>query len=119
MLKGAVPTPPAEADIDVYVSVDVFGTIRSRTDWHLVNEESLIAKTALEIMAISRNTGMVLISPQTASFEAEYSEQYYLWAGPFETKKQLRRSAPLLADFTDLTPQDMKVTRTSGVHVPY
>ena len=108
MLMGATVVSPDDntADINVYLLVDVFGTIRTRTDWHLVNEESLVAKTAIELSAICRHTGKVMILPQTSAYEAEYSEEYYLWAGPFKTTKKLRSSDSLLVDFRDLTPQD-------------
>lgn len=116
-LRGVQVVDPSSADYDVYITVDVFGTIRSRHDWHLANQESLIAKTALEMTAIDRRTGQVIVSPQTTSFEAEYNEQYILWAGPVQKMKELRRSEPLLADFKDMNSPS-EVTRYETPNIP-
>jgi hypothetical protein len=60
----------------------------------------LRAKTALEAMAIEHLTGQLVMPPQSASVEAEYNEQYILWAGPIIITKFLHDSEPLLADFS-------------------
>jgi hypothetical protein len=117
VLKGLEVVDPVDAEFDLYVTVDVFGTIRSRHDWHLVNQEVLKARTAMEMTAIDRLTGEVEISPQSVSFEAEYNEQYVLWAGPVSTKKLLRRSDPLMVDFSDLSPPK-EVEKSYGVYIP-
>lgn len=102
-LQGVYVVPPSEAEIDVYVTIDVFGTIRTRVDWFLANNEILKAKTSVEMMAVDHLTGEVVMSPQSAGSEAEYNEQYVLWAGPVSIKKLLRDSGPLMSDFTDLS----------------
>jgi hypothetical protein len=99
-LQGVKVVPPSEADIDVYITVDVFGTVRTRVDWFLANNEILRAKTALEVMAIEHLTGKLVMPPQSASVEAEYNEQYILWAGPIIITKFLHNSEPLLSDFS-------------------
>jgi hypothetical protein len=99
-LQGVNVVPPSEADIDVYITVDVFGTVRTRVDWFLANNEILRAKTALEVMAIEHLTGQLVMPPQSASVEAEYNEQYILWAGPIIITKFLHNSEPLLSDFS-------------------
>ncbi len=104
-LKGVIVVPPSEAEVDVYVTVDVFGTVRTRIEWFLANNEILRAKTALEIMAIDHQSGALIMKPQSASVEAEYNEQYILWAGPVKITKYLKESEPLLSDFTDLQMQ--------------
>jgi hypothetical protein len=81
--------------------VDVFGTVRTRVDWFLANNEILRAKTALEIMAVDHMTGELVMAPVLVSSQAEYNEQYILWAGPVSVKKMLKKSDPLLCDFTD------------------
>ncbi|AGF79745.1 hypothetical protein UWK_03218 [Desulfocapsa sulfexigens DSM 10523] len=101
-LQGVAVVPPSEAEIDVYVTVDVFGTVRTRIEWFLANNEILRAKTALEVMAIDHLSGQLVMVPQSASVEAEYNEQYILWAGPIMITKYLHASEPLLSDFTDL-----------------
>ncbi len=101
-LRGVNIVPPSEADIDVYITVDVFGTVRTRVDWFLANNEILRAKTAIEVMAVDHYSGQLVMKPQSASVEAEYNEQYILWAGPVMIRKYLKESEPLLADFTDV-----------------
>jgi len=101
-LQGVHVVPPSEAEIDIYVIVDIFGTVRTRVDWFIANNEILKARTALETLAIEHDTGRLVMEPQTASSEAEYNEQYILWAGPVMIKKYLRKSDPLLCDFTDV-----------------
>lgn len=101
-LQGVNVVPPSEAEIDVYIIVDVFGTVRTRVEWFLANNEILRAKTALEVIAIDHLSGELVMRPQSASVEAEYNEQYILWAGPVKITKYLKKSEPLLSDFTDL-----------------
>ncbi len=101
-LSGARIVPPSEAKVDVYVTVDVFGTVRSRVEWFLANNEILRAKTALEVMAVDHLSGELVMPPRSTAVEAEYNEQYVLWAGPVIKAKTLSPSRPLLSDFTDL-----------------
>ncbi len=105
-LQGVIVVPPSEAEIDVFITVDVFGTVRTRVEWFLANNEILRAKTALEVMAVDHLSGRLVMPPQSASIEAEYNEQYILWAGPVIITKHLREAEPLLADFTDLSSPD-------------
>ncbi len=74
-LNGVNVVPPSEAEVDVYITVDVFGTVRTRVDWFLANNEILRAKTSLEVMAVDHLTGKLLLAPQNAWCEAEYNEQ--------------------------------------------
>lgn len=60
MLKGVVIVPPERAEVDVYVTVDVFGTHRRRTELHAYNEEKLLAKTAFQVTAFDRERQVVL-----------------------------------------------------------
>jgi len=101
-LRGVHIVPPSEAEIDVYITVDVFGTVRTRVDWFLANNEILRAKTAIEVMAVNHDSGELVMAPQSASVEAEYNEQYILWAGPIMITKYLKKTEPLLTDFSDV-----------------
>lgn len=101
-LQGVFIVPPSEAEIDVYVTVDVFGTVRTRVEWFLANNEILRAKTSFEVMAVDHLSGRLVMPPKTAGAESEYNEQYILWAGPIIIKKTLVKSEPLLSDFTDI-----------------
>ena len=88
--------------------------MRTRVEWFLANNEILRAKTALEVMAIEHLSGKLVMPPQSASIEAEYNEQYILWAGPMIITKFLRDSEPLLADFSDLPISDTTAQRESS-----
>lgn len=111
-LKGVNVVPPSEAEVDVYITVDVFGTVRTRVDWFLANNEILRAKTSIEVLAIDHLSGQAVMAPQTAGAEAEYNEQFILWAGPITIRKTLKKAEPLLSDFTGLTEQDVKASST-------
>ncbi len=101
-LQGVPVVPPSEAEVDVYITVDVFGTVYTRVEWFVANNEILRAKTSLEVMAVDHWTGELLMAPQSASAESEYNEQYVLWAGPVSTRKTVQSAQALLSDFTDL-----------------
>lgn len=101
-LNNVYVVPPSEAEVDVYVTVDVFGTVRTRVDWLITNNEILKAKTAMEIMAVDHITGALVLAPQTAGGEAEYNEKYWFWVGLTNVKKSLNAGDQLLSDFSDL-----------------
>lgn len=121
-LQGVNIVPPSEAEVDVYVTVDVFGTMYTRVEWFLANNEILRAKASLEVMAVDHLTGELLLPPQSASAESEYNEQYVLWAGPVSIRKSLKNGEPLLSDFTDAQVQGnttQKVPATREEQAPY
>ena len=93
------------ADVIILVTVDVFGTVRSRTDYHLFNKEKLVAKTAMQVTVLKSN-GKLFIPPVFSGFEAEYKENYILWSGPINGKydrKMLRKIDDYLkVDFHEL-----------------
>lgn len=101
MLKGVIIVPPERADVDVYVTVDVFGTHRSRVEMHAYNEEKLLAKTAFEVTGFDRER-QVILKPTVVSWEAEYVEKYVAWIGPMAIEKKVRPSEGLLVDFQDI-----------------
>lgn len=101
MLNGVVPTTPNDpaAEVLVYVTVDIFGTVRSRFDAYLYNNETVKAETSFEIMAFDRE-GNNILKPQVANREAQYQEHYLLWAGPITTQERVYKGQGLLVDFT-------------------
>lgn len=103
-LRGIEVVPPEYADTDVFVTVDVFGTVRSRTELHLYNAETLKAQTKLEYFAVDRDSRKLLIAPKTAAYESQYQEQYALWMGPYSVGKTVKASDRLMVDFSDITP---------------
>ncbi|MGL4768460.1 MAG: hypothetical protein ACRCV6_10350 [Formosimonas sp.] len=103
LLNHVTPTTPSDSSADaiLYVTVDVFGIIRSRFDAYAYNQETLKAETSFEMMAFDRS-GQILLTPRTANREAQYAERYLLWAGPFRTDEKVRKGKGLLVDFADV-----------------
>lgn len=105
VLRGVQVVPPEAAEFDIYIAVDVFGTVRSRTDWLVRNVESLKAKTSLEMTIIERATGRVVTPPQVASYEAEYIEEFALWMGPYRKGSIIHEGPGLMVDFRDVVAE--------------
>lgn len=103
-LRGIEVVPPQYADTDVFVTVDVFGTIRSRTEFHVYNAETLKAQTKLEYFAVDRNTRKLIIKPASAAYETQYKEKYAFWTGPYKTSKTVKVSDGLMVGFGDIEP---------------
>lgn len=103
LLNGVQPTAPNDPDADaiLYVTVSVFGIVRSRFDIYAFNQETVLAETAIEMTAFDRK-GKVLMRPRNANKEAKYDENYFLWAGPFKTDEEVRQGKGLLVDFSDV-----------------
>lgn len=103
LLSGVIPTTPSDptADVLVYVTVDVFGIVRSRFDSLVYNNETVKAETSFEIMAFDRE-GKNILRPQQASKEVQYREHYLLWAGPIETRETVQAGQGLLVNFKDV-----------------
>lgn len=112
-LRGIDVVPPQFADTDVFVNVDVFGTIRSRTEWHLFNAETLRAQTKLEYFAVDRRNKNLLIKPQVNAYEAKYQEKYALWTGPYQVRKNIGETDGLMVDFSDIQPYSGSLKNTT------
>jgi hypothetical protein len=106
LFNGVVPTTPTDpsAEVLVYVTVDIFGTVRSRFDTLVYNNETVKAETSFEISAFDRE-GRMILRPQVANREAQYKEHYLLWAGPLTTQEKVYQGQGLLVDFTDVDGQ--------------
>jgi hypothetical protein len=103
ILNGVKPTTPSDetATAILYVTVDIFGLVRSRFDMYIYNQENVRAETAIEMMAFDRN-GKMIMKPQSANREAKYDENYFFWAGPFKTEEEVRKGKGLLVDFSSV-----------------
>ena len=103
LLNGVTPTTPTDrqAEILLYITVDIFGIVRSRFDALLYNNERVKAETSFEMMAFNQN-GEMIMPPQSASRMAQYTEHYLLWAGPVVTNEKVKNGAGLLVDFSDV-----------------
>lgn len=111
-LRGIDVVSPQFADTDVFVNVDVFGTIRSRTEWHLYNAEMLRAQTKLEYFAVDRNQKKLLIKPAVNAYEATYQEKYAVWTGPYKVQKGIKQTDSLMVDFSDIEPYSGSLKKT-------
>lgn len=103
LFSGVTPTVPTDpkADVLVYVTVDVFGTVRSRFDALAYNNETVKAETSFEISAFDKE-GKMIMKPTVANREAQYREHYLMWAGPFVSTERVMPGTGLLVDFTDV-----------------
>ncbi|CAG0908708.1 unnamed protein product [Darwinula stevensoni] len=111
-LNGVQPVAPNDksADAVLYVLVDIFGTVRSRFDAYIYNNETVKAETSLEMYAFDKE-GKLLMAPVNANREAKYQKHYFLWAGPVTTQEQVYQGQGLLVDFSDqLPPKSMLST---------
>ena len=121
LLNGVTPTIPTdpEATAILYVTVDIFGLVRSRFDMYVFNQENVRAETAIEMMAFDRS-GKMIMRPQNANREAKYDENYFFRAGPFKTEEEVRKGKGLLVDFSKVDgsqktyPADMQRHRWEG-----
>lgn len=120
MLSGVQEYPVDQADTILYVSVDVFGLNRSRTDVFVYNNEKLTSETAIELLAVDRRTGLPVMRAQNVNMEATYKEHYLFWVGPISTEKMVKKGDGLLVDFSDVDgkhknyPALMKRTSLDG-----
>ena len=103
-LRGIEIVPAQYADTIMFINIDVFGTIRSRTELHLYNAETLKAQTKLEYFAIDKASNQLLIKPTTNAYEAQYQERYALWTGPYAINKNIKAADGLMVDFSDIEP---------------
>lgn len=101
LLSGVEVTVPTDksADTLLYVTVDVFGTNRSRFDAYVLNKETLKAETAIEMMAFDKS-GRLIMRPQSSNDIAKYEEVYLFWAGPFYVAETVKTGTGLLKDWS-------------------
>jgi hypothetical protein len=117
LLKGVqvvLPNDPS-AEVVLYVSVGVFGIVRSRFDAFILNQETVVAETAIEMYAVDARTNKVLMRPRNSSHEAQYDENYLMWIGPFKTEARAQKGKGLLIDFSDVEEDDEPAVKTPKV----
>lgn len=107
ILKGVQVVLPNDPSVEavLYISVGVFGIVRSRFDAFIVNQETVLAETAMEMYAVDRSN-KILMRPRTSSYEAQYDENYVMWVGPFKTDARAQKGKGLLIDFSDVEDAD-------------
>ena len=104
LLSGVHVTTPQDPALEavVYVSVDIFGLVRSRFDAFVYNNETVRAETGIEMMAFDKATGKLIMPPRNASMQAAYKEHYMFWVGPMESDKKVSKAEGLLVNFSDV-----------------
>jgi hypothetical protein len=100
--RGHHLAEPPQATHELFVIVDVFGTVHERKDFQISNSESLTAKTKLEYSLFELSTKKLVTVPAVASFEATYRENYIVWSGPVNVQTTVKAAAPLLVNFSDI-----------------
>lgn len=119
-----VTTDPNNPAIEalVNINVDVFGSIRSRLDTVVYNQESVKVQTVLEVMAIDYRDKTLMMVPQTGSYEAIYQEKYAFWIGPLNTNsKRIKHHSmtdPMLVSFADVALAKQERDRLAAARNP-
>jgi hypothetical protein len=98
-IEVTTPQDPT-AEAIVYVTVDVFGTDRKRTDLVVYNNERLSAETSIEMFAADRS-GKIIMRPALGNVRTDFREDYIFWAGPLATKRDKGAGIGLMEDFAD------------------
>ena len=102
-----VPRRGEKPDAYVEILVDVYGTVRDRTDWLITNRERLSAVTSFEYVISPTRSDIAPLSMRIG-YEAEYVEDYSFWIGPVERgiKISTYQYNDLLGKFGDPVIQD-------------
>lgn len=97
VIKDPNPETDGSADFIMEITVDTLGTIWKRTDWGIVNSDSLTAVVSYEYMIIPLKDEFKKISKVgSISYEAKYQDNYIFWMGPTKSETLIYKS-----DFND------------------
>ena len=86
--------PPAEAEVALYVLVDVLGTNRSHGDNIVTSTETLLASCECTYYAQDLKTGSLLFSARRASSEAVYREIRHFGSADAIVDRTIRQTPP-------------------------
>ena len=93
IMKDPNPETDGAADFMIEITVDTLGTIWKRTDWGVVNSESLSAVISYEYVIIPLKDELRKISKVgNVSYEAKYQDNYVLWMGPTKSDTIVQKS---------------------------
>lgn len=93
ILKDPNPETDGVADFIMEITVDTLGTIWRRTDWGLVNSDSLTAVISYEYMIIPLKDEFKNISKVgSISYQGKYQDNYVFWMGPTKSETIIRKS---------------------------
>jgi hypothetical protein len=93
IMKDPNPETDGPADFIMDVMVDTMGTIWKRTDWGVVNSDSLTAVVSYEYEIIPLKDELKKISKVgNVSYEAKYQDNYVLWMGPTKSETIIQKS---------------------------
>ncbi len=101
--RGFKVTAAENADYQLMIVVDVFGTIYQRTDYQALNSETLNALTKFEYSLIDMRTRLLAATPEVVSYKAIYKERYVAWNGPINTQMSVDVAEPLMVDFKSIS----------------
>jgi len=73
---------------------------------------------AIDIMAVSHDSGTMVMAPRRAAMEAEYDEQYILWVGPVSIKKSINDFVPLADTIADDSGNDWPAAKRRVSETP-
>lgn len=91
--KDPNPETDGPADFILEIMVDTLGTIWKRTDWGVVNSDSLTAVVSYEYVIISLKDELKKITKVgNVSYEAKYQDSYVLWMGPTKSETTIQKS---------------------------
>lgn len=93
VIKDPNPETDGSADFIMEITVDTLGTIWKRTDWGVVNSDSLTAVVSYEYMIIPLKDELKKISKVgSISYEAKYQDSYIFWIGPTKSETSIQKS---------------------------
>lgn len=93
VLKDPNPETDGPADFILEIIVDTLGTIWKRSDWGLVNSDSLSAVVSYEYMIIPLKDEIKKIAKVgSISYEANYKDNYIFWMGPTKSEMTVNKS---------------------------
>jgi len=80
-------------DFSIEIIVDIFGTVWKRSDWGVLNSESLDAIVSYEyVISPAKDANGVIPKVGSSSYTATYKENYIFWMGPSSVKTAISKS---------------------------
>lgn len=93
ILKDPNPETEGPADFIIEITVDTLGTVWRRSDWGVVNSDSLTAVISYEFMVIPlKDEYKKIAKVGSISYEAKYQDDYVLWMGPTKSEMTVQKS---------------------------
>ncbi|KOR32860.1 hypothetical protein TI05_04595 [Achromatium sp. WMS3] len=78
-----IETTTEKVDFNIVINVYSFGTVHSRSEWVVLDDETLKFLFIAELTILDSNLAITR-QPELVGYETRYSERYLLWQGPVE-----------------------------------